>query len=418
MRGPEHADRDTSEDKPAGNGAAVAADRDEIEAAVGGEGDQRLRRIVGTEDGGRRSAARGEARRQFVEALGRAWRIIRHGCDVHEVDGARGADDPAGSASGLEAGRAEVDARARSAREPVGGAVDGEDRHGGAGRDVTEHIAVQESFVQRLAAQPQSDEVGLRLFGGVEDEPAGHLDAEADGPAPGLRARRLDLRLDPLQVRAHQVALLSAGRERDGAAGPVRRWRLRNGGDGDGGVFALGQEGRHAGDAEAAVRAGESQQDLHEYVLLPDQSCSPTESEATRDRPRATCPWGGAEAREGRWARKPCRCGACPPWPWVDRDAFLAPAPGSRHRAAGHGLSPQHREGRVTHGVVGADIAGRIHARDWAMLRRALADVPAPEIADRLTELDKPERVLLFRALARAQAAAAFAHLEPQWRRT
>src|SRR5690606_2916584 len=156
----------------------------------------------------------------------------------------------------------------------------------------------------------------------------------------------------------------------------------------------------------------------HEYVLLPDQSCSPTEREATRDRPRATCPWGGAEAREGRWARKPCRCGACPPWPWVDRDAFLAPAPGSRHRAAGHGLSPQHREGRVTNGVVGADIAELIHARDWAMLRRALADVPAPEIADRLTELDKPDRVLLFRALARPQAAAAFAHLEPQWRRT
>nr|PZN89985.1 MAG: magnesium transporter [bacterium] len=52
------------------------------------------------------------------------------------------------------------------------------------------------------------------------------------------------------------------------------------------------------------------------------------------------------------------------------------------------------------------------------MLRRALADVPAPEIADRLTELDKPDRVLLFRALARPQAAAAFAHLEPQWRRT
>jgi len=72
----------------------------------------------------------------------------------------------------------------------------------------------------------------------------------------------------------------------------------------------------------------------------------------------------------------------------------------------------------VTNGVVGADIAELIHARDWAMLRRALADVPAPEIADRLTELDKPDRVLLFRALARPQAAAAFAHLEPQWRRT
>src|SRR5690606_15461842 len=211
---------------------------------------------------------------------------------------------------------------------------------------------------------------------------------------------------------------LRAGRKGHGAAGPVRRGRLRNGGDGDGGGFARGQEGRHARGAEAAVRAVESQQDPHEHVLLPEPSYSPTEGEAARDRPRATCPGGGAEAREGRWARKPCRCGACPPWPWVDRDAFLAPAPGSRHRAAGHGLSPQHREGRVTNGVVGADIAELIHARDWAMLRRALADVPAPEIADRLTELAKPDRVLLFRALARPQAAAAFAHLEPQWRRT
>src|SRR5690606_30907685 len=76
------------------------------------------------------------------------------------------------------------------------------------------------------------------------------------------------------------------------------------------------------------------------------------------------------------------------------------------------------RGGRVTNDVVGPDIPELIHARDWAALREAMADRAAPEIADHLTELSKPDRVLLFRALARAQAAAVFAYLEPHWQET
>lgn len=53
-----------------------------------------------------------------------------------------------------------------------------------------------------------------------------------------------------------------------------------------------------------------------------------------------------------------------------------------------------------------------IEARDWAALRDALAEWPAPEVADLLVELPKSDRVLLFRALPREQAAEAFAHLE------
>lgn len=72
----------------------------------------------------------------------------------------------------------------------------------------------------------------------------------------------------------------------------------------------------------------------------------------------------------------------------------------------------------MTNDVVGPDIPELIHARDWAALREAMADRAAPEIADHLTELSKPDRVLLFRALARAQAAAVFAYLEPHWQET
>lgn len=72
----------------------------------------------------------------------------------------------------------------------------------------------------------------------------------------------------------------------------------------------------------------------------------------------------------------------------------------------------------MTNDVVKLDIPELIRARDWATLREAMADWPAPEIADRLTELSKPDRVLLFRALPRPQAAEAFAHLEPHWQQT
>jgi magnesium transporter len=58
------------------------------------------------------------------------------------------------------------------------------------------------------------------------------------------------------------------------------------------------------------------------------------------------------------------------------------------------------------------ELLALLEARDWAGLRDALADVPPPEIADMLLHVRKPERVLLFRALPREQAAEAFAHLE------
>src|SRR5690606_41839991 len=92
-------------------------------------------------------AERGVTSSRFVEAPGGVGRINRQGRDVHEGDAAGGADDVAGGAGGLEAGRAEVDTRARVARKPIGGAVDGEDRHGGAGCDVTEHVAVEQALV-------------------------------------------------------------------------------------------------------------------------------------------------------------------------------------------------------------------------------------------------------------------------------
>jgi magnesium transporter len=53
-----------------------------------------------------------------------------------------------------------------------------------------------------------------------------------------------------------------------------------------------------------------------------------------------------------------------------------------------------------------------IEARDWEALRGILADWPAPEIADLLLHLRKPDRVLLFRALPRTVAADVFSQLE------
>ena len=54
-----------------------------------------------------------------------------------------------------------------------------------------------------------------------------------------------------------------------------------------------------------------------------------------------------------------------------------------------------------------------IAQRKWGALRELLANVPAPDIADLLRELDKPERVLLFSALPREPSSEVFAELEP-----
>jgi magnesium transporter len=58
------------------------------------------------------------------------------------------------------------------------------------------------------------------------------------------------------------------------------------------------------------------------------------------------------------------------------------------------------------------DILRLIEDHNWLALREALADELAPEIADLLLQLRKPERVLLFRALERQKAADVFAHLD------
>jgi magnesium transporter len=64
--------------------------------------------------------------------------------------------------------------------------------------------------------------------------------------------------------------------------------------------------------------------------------------------------------------------------------------------------------------LVKPDIIEMIERRDWASLREAVADWPAPEVADLLLTLPKADRVLLYRVLPREQAAEAFSHLEPQ----
>jgi magnesium transporter len=59
------------------------------------------------------------------------------------------------------------------------------------------------------------------------------------------------------------------------------------------------------------------------------------------------------------------------------------------------------------------DIRALIEGTDWEELRRTVTADLAPEVADLLRELDKPARVLLFRALGRDVAAEVFAHLSP-----
>jgi magnesium transporter len=53
-----------------------------------------------------------------------------------------------------------------------------------------------------------------------------------------------------------------------------------------------------------------------------------------------------------------------------------------------------------------------IELRNWTALRDVLGDWPAPEVADLLEHLRKPDRVLLFRALSRDLAADVFAYLD------
>lgn len=60
-----------------------------------------------------------------------------------------------------------------------------------------------------------------------------------------------------------------------------------------------------------------------------------------------------------------------------------------------------------------SEIQDLIDRSDWQELRNRVLPDLAPEIADLLRDLEKPTRVLLFRALARDVAAEVFAHMTP-----
>ena len=64
--------------------------------------------------------------------------------------------------------------------------------------------------------------------------------------------------------------------------------------------------------------------------------------------------------------------------------------------------------------VLKLDIQEMIADRDWSGLREALATWSPPEIADLLLELDKRDRVLLFRALSKKSAADVFGYLSTE----
>jgi magnesium transporter len=60
------------------------------------------------------------------------------------------------------------------------------------------------------------------------------------------------------------------------------------------------------------------------------------------------------------------------------------------------------------------EIIGLIENHQWNDLKEALADWPEPEIADLLLDIDKHDRVLLYRILKRDIATEVFAQLEPE----
>ncbi|NIR25627.1 MAG: magnesium transporter, partial [Gammaproteobacteria bacterium] len=49
----------------------------------------------------------------------------------------------------------------------------------------------------------------------------------------------------------------------------------------------------------------------------------------------------------------------------------------------------------------------------WREIRELLVNLPAPDIADTLLELDMPKRLLLFRLLPRDVSLEVFSHVEP-----
>lgn len=61
-----------------------------------------------------------------------------------------------------------------------------------------------------------------------------------------------------------------------------------------------------------------------------------------------------------------------------------------------------------------AEVATLLAQRHWSALREKCAQWPPPETADLLFQLEKSERILVFRAMPRELAAEVFTHLDPQ----
>jgi len=65
-------------------------------------------------------------------------------------------------------------------------------------------------------------------------------------------------------------------------------------------------------------------------------------------------------------------------------------------------------------GEVKKEINQRLAQKKWAQARELLGELPAPDVADFLPDLDKADRMLLFRLLPRPLASEVFSYLEPK----
>jgi magnesium transporter len=65
--------------------------------------------------------------------------------------------------------------------------------------------------------------------------------------------------------------------------------------------------------------------------------------------------------------------------------------------------------------LIKPEIQELIDDQNWTGLRESVEDWPIPEIADLVTDLEKTDRVLFFRALPKTQSPEVFSHLEPEY---
>ena len=68
----------------------------------------------------------------------------------------------------------------------------------------------------------------------------------------------------------------------------------------------------------------------------------------------------------------------------------------------------------MTSPQVRVDVEGLIDQRRWSELKAAVAEWPAPEIAELVVERDSPDRLLLFRVLTRDLSGEVFSHLDSE----